>query len=392
MKITNVKVYLISSGQLHPVIVKIETSEGISGIGEAAIAYGLGGTAAAGMIKDLAARLLIGKDPHRIEALWSELYDHSFWAKGGGPIVFAGISAIEQALWDIKGKALGVPVYQLLGGQVRDRIRTYANGWYGEAVTGAELARCAERPLKDGNTALKFYPLAMHDPLGTLRHPSRRALDREHAELAYQRVKELRNSVGPGVDLMLDLSGGLTTDETIRLCRRCEDLGIEFIEEPADPFDLGALKKISEKVDIPIALGERLYTRHGFRKVMETHAADTMQPDVGNTGGILETKKIAAMAEAYNLRVAPHNCASPVCTAATVQVAANIPNLSLLEVFPYWADHPGHVHFTDMAFEYQVKDGYLEVPQRPGLGIELIEDKVRPFLWAEIGPREARGL
>ncbi len=384
MKITGIKVYLISSGSLHPVIVKVETDEGISGVGEAAIAYGLGGTAAAGMIKDLASRILIGKDPHAIEALWSEMYDHSFWAKGGGAIVFAGISAIEQALWDIKGKALNVPVYQLLGGRIRDRVRTYANGWNIEAVSANDFARAAERPIKDGYTALKCYPLAMPDPSGTLRHPTRRALNREETELAYQRIKALREVVGPSVEIMLDLSGAMTTDETIRLCQRYEDLGIEFIEEPADPFDIGALKKISEKVNIPIALGERLYTRHGFRKVMETHAADTLQPDVGNTGGILETKKIAAMAEAYNLRVAPHNCASPVCTAATLQVAVNIPNFSILEIYPYWADHPSHLDFTDVVPEYQVKDGYLQVPESPGIGIELIEEKVRPFLWAEI--------
>lgn len=384
MKISSVKVYLIHSGYLHPVIVKVETDEGVSGVGEAAIAYGLGGTAAAGMIKDLAARILIGKDPHAIEAIWSEMYDHSFWAKGGGAIIFAGISAIEQALWDIKGKSLGTPVYQLLGGKIHEHLRVYANGWSSDTTTAVEFARSAERPLKDGYTALKCYPLAMPDAKGTLRHPTRRSLDKAQTELAYQRIKELRECVGPNVDLMLDLSGALTTDETIRLCQRYEDLGIEFVEEPADPFDIGALKKISEKINIPIALGERLYTRYGFRKVMETHAADTLQPDVGNTGGILETKKIAAMAEAYNLRVAPHNCASRVCTAATMHVAATLPNFSILELYPYWPDHPQHIEFTDVVPESQVKDGHLQMSDKPGLGIELNDVAVRPFLWAEI--------
>jgi galactonate dehydratase len=147
---------------------------------------------------------------------------------------------------------------------------------------------------------------------------------------------------------------------------------------------LGALKKVSEKVNIPIALGERLYTRYGFRKVMESHSVDTLQPDVGNTGGILETKKIAAMAEAYNLRVAPHNCASPVCTAASLQVAANIPNFSIQELYPYFGDDDGYIQFTDVVPEAQVKDGYLQVPTAPGLGITLLEEKVRPYLWAEV--------
>ncbi|ABE46247.1 mandelate racemase/muconate lactonizing enzyme family protein [Polaromonas sp. JS666] len=384
MKISSVKVYLIKSGLLHPVIVRIDTDEGIYGVGEAAIAYGLGGTAAAGMVKDLANRILIGRDPHAIEAIWSEMYDHSFWAKGGGPIVFAGISAIEQALWDIKGKALNVPVYQLLGGKVRDAIRVYANGWSTEATTAADFARAAERPLKDGYTALKFYPLAMPDSKGTICHPTHRALDREQVRLAFDRVRAVCDLAGPDIDIMLDLSGALTTDETIRLCQRYEDLGIEFIEEPADPFDLGALKKISEKVNIPIAVGERLYTRYGFRKLMEMHVADTVQPDVGNTGGIMETKKIAAMAEAYNLRVAPHNCASPVCTAATLHIAANVPNFSILEMYPYSNRHSGYLEFTDVIPEHEVKNGYLKVPDKPGIGIELIEEKIDTYLWAEI--------
>src|SRR5688500_15178077 len=149
MKIERANVYLVTAGKLHPVLVELETDEGITGIGEAAIAYGVGGTAAAGMAKDLAQRI-IGRDPSRIEELWSEMYDHSFWAKGGGAIVFAGISAIEQALWDIKGKALGVPVYELLGGRMRDEVRVDANGWYGAARTPGELAQTAERPLRDG--------------------------------------------------------------------------------------------------------------------------------------------------------------------------------------------------------------------------------------------------
>jgi galactonate dehydratase len=384
LKISKVQVYLVESGRLHPVIVRIETDEGISGVGEAAIAYGLGSTAAAGMIKDLATRILIGKDPHAIEAIWSEMYDHSFWAKGGGAIVFAGISAIEQALWDIKGKALNVPVYQLLGGKVRDELRVYANGWSTQAVTADDFARAAERPLRDGYTALKCYPLAFPDAAGTVRHPTRRALNKDETRLAYDRVKALRDFVGPDIDIMLDLSGALTTDETIRLCQRYEDLGIDFIEEPADPFDLGALKKISAKVNIPIALGERLYTRYGFRKVLQTHAVDTVQPDIGNTGGIMETKKIAAMAEAFNMRVAPHNCASPVCTAATQHVAANIANFSILEIYPYWSRYEGHLEFTDRVPEYEIKNGYLKVSDRPGLGIDLIEEKIDTYLWAEI--------
>ena len=290
MKVDTANIYLVTTGKLHPVVVELVTDEGITGIGEAAIAYGLGGTAAAGMIKDLAERMILGRDPSRIEALWSEMYDHSFWAKGGGAIVFAGISAIEQALWDIKGKALGVPVYELLGGKMRDEVRVYANGWYGAARTPAQLAQAAERPLRDGYRALKCYPLAAPDEHG-LRHVTRGMVDREFANLAFEKVKAVRAAVGADVEIMLDLSGGLTTAETIRLCRRFEELDIAWIEEPADPFDVGALEKIAERIDIPVAVGERIYTRYGFRKILEPQAADIVQPDVGNTGGIMEVEE-----------------------------------------------------------------------------------------------------
>src|SRR5690606_16204106 len=167
--------------------------------------------------------------------LWSAMYDHSFWTKGGGAISFAGMSAIEHALWDIKGKALGVPVYELLGGRVFDELPVYANGWNFLEIDAVSWAKAAERPLKDGFKALKCYPLALpHNR--TLTHITRRAADRDFLALAYERVRVLRDAVGPDIEIMLDLSGALTTDETIRLCRKYEDLDIAFIEEPADPF------------------------------------------------------------------------------------------------------------------------------------------------------------
>jgi len=381
MKIERANVYLVTAGKLHPVIVEVETDEGITGIGEAAIAYGVGGTAAAGMAKDLAQRI-IGRDPSRIEELWSEMYDHSFWAKGGGAIVFAGISAIEQALWDIKGKALGVPVYELLGGRMRDEVRVYATGWYGAARTPGELAQTAERPLRDGYKALKCYPLAEWDG-GGLRHVTNRQVDRAFADLAFEKVKALRGAVGPEIEIMLDLSGGLTTGETIRLCRRFEELDIAWIEEPADPFDVGALKTISEKVAIPVAVGERLYTRHSFRKIFELHAADIVQPDVGNTGGLMEVKKIAAMAEAYNMRVAPHNCASALSTAASLQVAACIPNFMTQEIYPYFPERGGYVQVLEDSPEDRIKNGFIPLPETPGLGVALATERLAPFLWAQ---------
>jgi len=384
MKVVGAKIYLVDIGGRRPILVQVFTDEGISGVGDAAVAYGTGATAAAGMIKDLVEGMLLGKDPFRIEALWSEMYDHSFWAKGGGPIVFAGISAIEQALWDIKGKALGVPVYEMLGGKFRDKARVYANGWSFRCVTPDQFAREAERVVKDGYTALKFYPLASPDPTtpdGLLRHVSLRAIDREAEDLAVARVKAVRDAVGPDVDVLLDMSAELTTDAVIRIGQRVEEFDIFFFEEPVDPFDVEALKKVSEHVNIPIAVGERLYTRYGFRPVMERHAADILQPDIGNTGGIMEAKKIAAMAEAYSMRIQPHTCASPVATAAALQLDACIANFIIQELYPYRT--PEHFQIVDHAPEWDVQDGYLPIPDRPGLGVALVEERVRPFLWAE---------
>ncbi len=382
MKITLAKIYLVEVAGRHPILVELFSDEGHSGVGEAAIAYGVGCTAAAGMIKDLVENLVLGPDPFRIEAIWSLMYDHTFWAKGGGPIIFAGISAVEQALWDLKGKALGLPVYEMLGGKYRDRARVYANGWSFRSSTPAEFAREAERAVKDGYTALKFYPLAAttDSPHGMFKHMSHRAIDRQFEQLAFERVKAVRRAVGPDVDLLLDMSAELTTDAIIRLGRRLEELDIFFFEEPVDPFDIAAMKKVSEHVNMPIAAGERIYTRYGFRRLLEQQAVDILQPDIGNTGGIMETKKIAAMAEAYNMRVQPHICASPVSTAAALQLDACIPNFIIQELYPYRV--PEHFELVDHAPELDVKDSYMPIPERPGLGVELNHERVEPFLWA----------
>jgi galactonate dehydratase len=176
------------------------------------------------------------------------------------------------------------------------------------------------------------------------------------------------------------MSAELTTDAVIRIGRRLEELDIFFLEEPVDPFDVEALKKVSEHVNLPIATGERIYTRYGFRRILELHAADILQPDIGNTGGIMETKKIAAMAEAYSMRVQPHLCASPVLTAATLQLDACIPNFLIQEVYPYRI--PEHYGIVDQPPEREIRNGYLPIPDRPGLGVELVAERVRPFLWA----------
>lgn len=381
MKIRTVNVYLVRAGMLHPVIVEVLTDQGITGIGEAGIAYGVGGTAAAGMVKDLAERMVVGRDPRQIERLWAEMYDHSFWAKGGGPIVFAAISGIEQALWDIKGKQLGVPVYELLGGRMRDDVRVYANGWYGAASRPDDFATAVERPLRDGYDAVKFYPLAHFGPNG-LRHVTNRMIDREFENLAVERVRAVRNAAGPDVEIMLDLSAGLTTDVALRFCKRVEEFDIAWIEEPVDPSDKAGLTRLASHVKAPLAAGERAYGRHGFRPLLEAQAVGVLQPDVGTAGGILEAKKIAAMADAFGARIAPHNCGSSLLTAASVQLSACTNNFLIQEIYPYFPERPGYVQVLEDAPEARIRNGRLALEERPGLGCALSSDRLKPFLFA----------
>jgi galactonate dehydratase len=384
LKVRGCRIYAIAIDGRYPVIVELLTDQGVTGIGDAAVAYGTGAQAAAAIIKELVQQFVIGRDPFATEAIWSDMYDHSFWAKGGGTIVFAGIGAIDQALMDIKGKCLGVPVYELLGGKMRDQVRVYANGWSFRCTRPEEFARAAEKVVRDGYTALKFYPLATAelDPEGHIRHVTNRNIDASAEQKALASVKAVRDAIGPKIELFLDMSAELTTDAIIRLGRKLEDWGIGFLEEPVDPSDVEALKKVSEQVHLPVAVGERLYTRYGFRRVMELHAADILQPDVGNTGGIMEAKKIAAMAETYNIRIQPHNCSSPVCTAASLQLDASIANFYIQELYPYRVAE--HFAIVDRSPELQVRNSYVPIPNRPGLGIELVAERVRPFLWAQI--------
>lgn len=382
MKITALNIWKLRSGKLNPVIVEIETDAGISGLGEAGVAYGKGAFAVAGMIQDFAP-VVLGRDPDAITALLSELYDHSFWTKNGGTIVYAAISAIEQALWDIKGKALGVPVWSLLGGAVRERIRCYANGWYEASVTPDDFARATERPLKDGYRALKFYPLG--EMTGqNMRHVTCRQIDREKADLAVARVRAVRDAVGPDVELMLDLSGGVTAGEAVRLCERFAAYDITFIEEPVDPADAEAMAAVASRITVPIAAGERHYTLQGFRPLLEKRAVDLVQPDPGNTGGILETRRIAAMAEAWGMRFAPHVCGSPLITAVSLQLATTCPNFAFQELYPYFRFHAGWKSVVSDPAEARVVDGWLDIPRGPGLGVELRREDLSGALIARL--------
>ena len=385
MKITRVTVFDVDYGRdfhtnWNPVILRIDTDAGIHGAGEIGLAYGTGAKAGLHMIRTLAERFLLGRDPFGTEAIWETLFRRTFWGQGGGPIVYGAMSAIDEALWDIKGKALGVPVYELLGGRARDEIRLYANGWYTGLNAPEEYAEGALKVVADGYDALKLDPFGT-TPDGRWEYP-RRHIDRDWALLAVRRVAAIRQAVGDEVDILLDLHGNLGTTDAITYGRMLEEYRPFFYEEPVDAMNSACMKKVSENVRMPIAAGERLYTRYQFRPYLESHALDILQPDMGLCGGITEAWKIASYAETYNLHVQPHNCGGPVSTAAGVQLDAAIPNFIIMEWFPYWRD--GRYDIVTHALEHDQQRSRFRVTDRPGLGVELNDDYLARFDKLEI--------
>jgi len=372
MKITKIEIFLARPPRawMSPVVLRINTDEGISGIGEIALAYGLGGDAGAHMAKEIAQFLLRGEDPFRIEYIWDRMFRDTFWGQGGGPIIYGAMSGIDEALWDIKGKALKVPVYELMGGKCRDKIRLYANGWYIGASAPEDFAEVATKVVNDGYTAMKFDPFAIR-PDGSWGYPGR-VIEKDMAKCVYDRVKAVREAVGPDVDILIECHGNLGTMSAIQVGQALEELHPFFYEEPVDALNVDSMKKVSESVNVPIAAGERLYSRYHFRKYIEDQVLDILQPDIGLAGGLTETKKIASYADTYNLVVAPHNCAGPVATAAAVQLDACMTNFIIQEWFPYFSEE--HYALVTKPMEPQAQDGFFTIPDTPGLGVELNED------------------
>ena len=379
MKVVEVNVYVVETGGLRPIIAEIITNEGLTGIGEAAVGFGIGCRSAAAMIAELAEAFVLGRDPRNIGEIWNDFYYHTFWGKGGGPILYSAVSALEQAMWDIKGKALGVPIYELLGGKQRDILRVYANGWSDKGITSTDLlAERAIEVVESGYDAIKMYPLSKRHPTRmTNLHLKNREVTKEDYKLCIESVKKVREAIGDKVDLMVDVTAEGTPDIMTKIGQNLEPYDIYWYEEPLDAFDIDSYKPLKEKVNIPIAAGERLYTRYGFRRALELRAVDIIQPDPGTCGGIMEAYKIAAMAEAYQMRFAPHNCGGAVLTAAAVQLAACCSNFDILETFPFRPDI--YMDIVDSPLESQIKDGRLAIPDTPGLGVTLNHEAVGPY-------------
>ncbi|MCC6626452.1 MAG: galactonate dehydratase [Chloroflexi bacterium] len=360
MKITRIETLLVHPDHRNLVFVKVHTDEGLVGIGEA---YSAGpDLATAAVVADFET-WLIGRDPMEIERLWTLMYAGSRFP--GGVVVNSAISGIEQALWDITGKALGVPVYKLLGGACRDRIRVYQSP---HGRTPEELATNAVSLIERyGYTALKIGPSGPG-----FASQSRNALLREAAA----RMAAVRTAVGDDIDIGVD-PHARTIDpaEAAALAGVLAPYQPFFLEEPLRPENIDALANLAAHVDIPLATGEMLYTKYQFRDLLVREAVSIIQPDICCAGGLLECKKIAAMAEAFYVQLAPHNPMGPVATAANVHLAATCPNFLILEYIP--DDRPPR---RDLVVEpMKLVDGYLELPTTPGLGIALNEDAFPRF-------------
>jgi galactonate dehydratase len=360
IKITDIKTYLVGVGNRNLVFVKVETDQGIHGIGEA---YSVGpDEATVATINDFKS-WLVGQDPRNIEHLWALMYN--FTRFPGGSVVNSAISGIEHALWDISGKAVGLPVYMLLGGRCRDKIRLY------QSAGGAEPQQVAERAKalveKYGYTAVKMSP---HMPDSNA-SPYNRV-----TRMAGQRVGAVRKALGPDVDIGVDIHAKFfEVVRAIRMAKEIEPYNPMWLEEPIRPENAKAMTKLSEHVDIPLASGECNYTKHEFRTILDAQALDIVQPDICVCGGIMEMKKIAAMAEASYVMVAPHNPMGPVATTVNVHFAASTPNFFILEYHPDDA-----APRKDLLKEpLMVKDGYIPLPAKPGLGIELNEEAFRHY-------------
>jgi galactonate dehydratase len=356
VRIAGIETVVVDGGMRNWVLVLVDTDEGVRGLGEATL-EGKAETIVAA-IGELS-RLVKGEEAARIQHLWQVMYRHSFWR--GGPVLMSAISGIEQALWDIAGKSAGKPVYELLGGACRDRIPVYANGPRG--ATPDEYAASARAIVDSGFAAMKVAPLEPTLPVDSSATVRRAAAA----------VGAIREAVGSEVAIAVDVHGRLSPAMSIRLARELEELDIWFLEEPVLPENPRALADVARATPIPVATGERLFTKWGFREVVELRAAALLQPDVSHCGGILEARLIAALGETAYLGLAPHNPLSPVNTVASAHVAMASPNFVTLE---YVVDNPPWTQ-SILTTPLAISDGNLELPAGPGLGIELDLDACR---------------
>lgn len=378
MKIVDARTFVVGNtppyfGGRYFIFLKLVSDDGIEGVGEVYAAT-FGPHVVARMIEDVIARYVIGANPFQIETLWRRIYGSGYSAR---PDLSLGaiLSGIEMACWDIAGKAVGKPAYELLGGRVHERLRSYTY-IYPDMSRGQTAAiyhdadQSAERAVEyvaKGFTALKFDPAGAYSAFDP-RQPSLEALER--SELF---MKRLRQAVGTKADLLFGTHGQFTASGAIRLAKRLEPYDPLWFEEPVPPEMPEEMAKVARATSVPIATGERLTTKYEFARVLETGAASILQMALGRVGGLLEAKKIAGMAETHYAQVAPHLYCGPIEGAANIQLATCSPNFLILESIETW----GGFHAKILKNPIRWEDGFVIPPTAAGLGVELNEDVAR---------------
>jgi galactonate dehydratase len=361
MKISKITPLVLGTPWRNLTFLKVETDEGLTGVSEVrSMRY----EAVLGYLKMIEKRYLLGSDPFNIESLVRRAFVDDFLRVND--ISAAGIALVEMACWDIVGKALHQPVYNLMGGAVRDRIKAYANGWYTVDRSPEAFHEAAKKVVARGYRALKV------DPFGSGSYEMERAEKNRSIAL----VEAIRGAVGPDVEILIEMHGRFSPATAIDLANDLEPFKPSWLEEPVPADNLEAMAKAAAKIRIPIATGERIHTRHEIRRLLELGAVDVLQTDITMSCGILEGKKMAAMADAYYVTFAPHNTGGPASTAACLHLAACTTNFKIQEHFNDFVDAwvkeaaggPGYP---------EVKDGYFSLPGGPGLGITLNEDFIR---------------
>jgi galactonate dehydratase len=368
VRVAQVTPFLVDSGGgKNWLFVKVATDEGLHGWGECYTQTDRDRSVA--VIAEELGRYLVGWDPFAIRRFTFVAYN-DFASKRGSMDFYCAVSGLEQALWDIVGKALSVPVYNLLGGAFRDRIRVYANGWGGHTYGDTAAQRCAEaarRVVELGFTALKFDPFP---------GPWREFINRDDERAAVACVRAVREAVGEEVDLLVEVHRRLAPMHAVRFAQRIAEFHPFWYEEPVSSQNVDALADVRRGIGIPVVTGEELYTKSAFREVLEKQAADILNPDVCNCGGILELKEIAAMAEPYYVAMSPHNYNSTtVGLAATLQASAVMPNFLLTEYFLNFEERGRAISSEP----FRVEGGFIALPQSPGIGIDLDEKALEAF-------------
>ena len=355
MKVKNVDVVMTAAGWRNFLFVKIETDSGLVGWGEGTL--GWKESAVRELVLDFGRRYVIGRSPFDIEDLWFKLYqvEHNT-----GPVMYSAMAGIEMALWDIVGKACGQPVYNLVGGKVRSRVKAYANGWYSNTKDLKLLADKAKEVAGRGYKALKF------DPFG----PGGREITRADLREACRTVEIVRNAIGDEVDILLEFHGRFSPVMALEAIRAMVPYSPAWCEEPIPAHNNESMAQVTAGSPLRVATGEHIYSRFGFLDLLERKGAHVIQPDITYAGGFLETKKIAALAETYYISVAPHSCDGPLKCIAGIHLAANIPNFMILETFEDY-DVSWRAGLTSRM--PALRDGYYDVPTAPGWGVEVNE-------------------